>query len=709
MTEQAPNLYALLIGIDYYKPNLFYRSLKGCVRDINLVENYLKKTLNLPTDKLWKLTSPNPEDPTLADVRSTQATSVQPQQLPTYENIVTAFHEITEAAHQGELVYIHYSGHGGRATTIYPELAGKGQEDEGLVPMDLGDPGGRYLLDVEFATLLKRMTDKGLLVTVILDSCHSGGATRGDCEIRGSSDVDNAARSQESLVAPRSELIQNWLTLTDGTTNVGSTWAPQSRDYVLLAACRPSESAYEYAVNGKERHGALTYWMIDTLTSSTSTLTYKALHDRVNAKIQSKFPAQLPMLMGEGDRAVFGSDRLSTQYTVSVMNVTDQQVTLNAGLAQGLSSGTRFVIYPLNFTAFADKQKQLAVVEVTEVQASTALAQVLTAEAGGMDVKGTIEQGAPAVMISAPVDLVRRVRLFDQKQAGSNEGDLPSDWVDRQTAALETVRQALKGNGWVVEVKEGEEAHYQVAIDRDGAYEICIGMPIKNLGSPLKVEASDSPAAVVNRLIHLAKYQAVQALDNAASELTNALEFELLNKDKQPFADATNLVIKQGEVVHLRVKNTSAQSLNVAVLDLEPTWAISQIPLEGMNEIFYQLDANQEKIRRLRPALPSGENYKQAKETLKLFATRGLADFRWLNLSPLDEEIDRKGNLAADLAQKIEGVTRGEAQRVNPLNALLATVGADLENAPTVTRAMISDPDPDADWVTKQIQLTIER
>jgi Caspase domain len=702
--EQTPNLYALLIGVDYYKPNLYYRSLKGCVRDINLVENYLKRTLNLPAEKLWKLTSPNPEDPTLAEVRS-----AQPERLPTYENIVTAFQEITAAASPNELVYIHYSGHGGRSSTIYPELAGKGEEDEGLVPMDLGDLDGRYLRDVEFATLLKRMTDKGLLVTVILDSCHSGGATRGDCEIRGAAEVDTAARSPESLVAPRNELIQNWLTLTDGSPNTGSAWVPKSRDYVLLAACRPSESAYEYAVNGKERHGALTYWMIDTLTSSTSALTYKALHDRVNAKIQSKFPAQLPMLMGEGDRAVFGSNRLSTQYTVSVMKVTDQQVTLNAGLAQGLSTGTRFAIYPLNSTTFSDKQKQIAIVEVTEVEASRATAQVLTAAAGGIEVKGAIEQGAPAVMISAPVDLVRRVRLFDQKQAGSQEHELPPDWVDRQTAALETVRQALDGNGWVVEVQDGEEAHYQVAIGSGGEYEICIGMPLKNLGAPLMVGAPDSATGVVNRLIHLAKYQAVQELDNAASDLTDALEFELLDKNKQPFPDASNLKIKQGEVVHLRVKNTSAQALNVAVLDLEPTWAISQIPLEGIEEIFYQLGANQEKIRRLRPALPSGENYKQAKETLKLFATKGLADFRWLNLSPLDEEIDRKGNLDKDLAQKLEGVTRGEAQRVNPLNALLATVGADLENAPTVTRAMVCDPDPNAEWVTKQIQLTIDR
>ena len=41
--------------------------------------------------------------------------------------------------------------------------------------------------------------------------------------------------------------------------------------------------------------------------------------------------------------------------------------------------------------------------------------------------------------------------------------------------------------------------------------------------------------------------------------------------------------------MYLRIHNTSKDSLNVAVLDIEPTWAISQIPLKGLEAPFYQL------------------------------------------------------------------------------------------------------------------------
>ena len=60
MTE-LNNFYALLIGIDRYEPNPYYKDLKSCVRDIDLVANYVCKSLNVPQEKIWKLTSPYEE------------------------------------------------------------------------------------------------------------------------------------------------------------------------------------------------------------------------------------------------------------------------------------------------------------------------------------------------------------------------------------------------------------------------------------------------------------------------------------------------------------------------------------------------------------------------------------------------------------------------------------------------------------------------
>lgn len=710
MTEQTPTIHALLIGIDYYKPNRLYKSLKGAVRDINLVDTFLRKTLKLPAECIHRLTSPNQEDTALLEARSAQ------EQEPTYANIVNTFNEITESAQPGEQVYIHYSGHGGRATTIYPFK--QEPNDEGIVPMDIGDTEeGRYLRDVEMTTLLKRMTDKGLIVTMILDSCHSGGATRGDAEIRSAGETDNAQRTSQSLVATPGELEQNWLDLTRNRA-IGAAVLPQSREYVLLAACRPNEYAYEYAVNGgTERNGALTYWMIDTLTSvatSGQPLTYKLLHDRVNAQIQSKFPQQIPMILGESSRLVFGSETWSTPFTVAVIKVvSDTQITLNAGQAQGLSKGTRFSIYPFKTTDFTDKERQVAIVELTRVDASESTARVLKPEEGGIEVKEKLEPAAPAIMVSAPVDLIQRVRFTDDKVVGEQEYELPSNLVDRQKEALDRVRQALAGNGWVVEEKEGESALYQVALDREGHYEICKNMPLPNLRPLLSIDDPTAPKRVVDRLVHLAKYQAVESLDNSSSKLAQALEVEILMEDEKPFPDPQNLTVRSEDIVCLRLSNKGNQPLKVAVLDIEPTWEVSQITVGGMEAPFFALDAGAVEDVLLRLKVPDDAAYEQTKETIKVFAVqRGLADFRWLTLPPLDEPSETRGAKLDEALEEVvtRSATRGEEpEGINPLNNLLAMIGADLDKVPNATRSASVVVDPRQEWVTKQVQITVER
>jgi hypothetical protein len=307
-------------------------------------------------------------------------------------------------------------------------------------------------------------------------------------------------------------------------------------------------------------------------------------------------------------------------------------------------------------------------------------------------------------MVSAPVDLVRRVLLLDNKEAGDKEHQLPAKLVEKQTEALEAVRQALTGNGWVVEVKAGdkEKSHYQVAVGRDGEYEISSENPLKNLGKPLQIDTPDAAVGVVKRLVHLAKYQAVQALDNPASELTDYLELELVDQNRKPFSNPTNIVLADGQSVYLRVKNTLSQPLNIAVLDLDSTWGIYQMPIKGNEGIFYPIESQEEIYLPMEPELPEGEGYKQAKETLKLFATRGLANFQWLTLPALDEDLGQRGNLDEELEREAEKRGLG----INPLNELLGNIGADVENPPE-TRRMRPKPNPNAEWLTKQVTFTI--
>jgi hypothetical protein len=65
MEDNKPgSLHALLIAIDCYLPNTLpdggtYKSLGGCVRDINRIENFLTQKIGLVSNNILKLTASN--------------------------------------------------------------------------------------------------------------------------------------------------------------------------------------------------------------------------------------------------------------------------------------------------------------------------------------------------------------------------------------------------------------------------------------------------------------------------------------------------------------------------------------------------------------------------------------------------------------------------------------------------------------------------
>ncbi|MGL4503785.1 MAG: hypothetical protein ACRCU2_32290, partial [Planktothrix sp.] len=302
-----------------------------------------------------------------------------------------------------------------------------------------------------------------------------------------------------------------------------------------------------------------------------------------------------------------------------------------------------------------------------------------------------------AVLLSVPVNLVRGVRLF-KKAVGEKENQLPQAIKDQEDDALKAVEVALADNGWLKLADDHEKEDYLVAVNRQGEYEICVGTPVKNLTPALKIEDAETPQKVVQRLVHLAKYQAIQELSNQFSDLTSKLEVELLTqpnwqpgmvKEPKPFPDPTHLVVKSDETTFLRIKNISSEILNIAVLDIQPTWGVSSLQLENQLKIYYPFDPNYEILHPLNFQLPNTEKYNQAEETLKVFATLRPNDFRWLELPSLDEEIVSRAGLSRD---------------DSPLGKLLTALGAEI---PELTRAAVPIIDPSQEWTTKEIKITI--
>ena len=682
------NLFAVLIGIDYYAPNVLpdgghYPCLGGCVRDIKDVENLLLSKLRLTGQQITKLTVSNPKEGEPPE---------PPEQWPTYENITGAFKQLTQKAHPGDQVYIHYSGHGGRTTTAFPELKGQNGLDESLVPTDIGTLGTRYVRDVELSHLLRTMVDKELLVTIVLDSCHSGGATRGmgGAVVRGIPSIDTTQRPTDSLVAERDELVASWRRAATSSRDVklGSGWLPNAEGYVLLTACRANELANEYAFDGKERNGALTYWLLDSLNQITPEVTYRALHSRVLNKVHAKFSQQTPQIHGERDRVVFGTSRLDMPEAVDItkVDVERELVWLGTGQSQGVRKGSRFAIYPSGTIDFSRASDRLALTEVEQLQATESRARITHA------LKEVVTAGDRAVMIDVgPIRLKGRVCLVHQE-------DLPQG-ID-QYEAVEKAKRAiqLEGSGWVRLVGAGEESDFQVVTNVNGEYEIWdpSGRAIPNLRPALLITAPESPSLIAQRLVHLTKYRNVKLLDNVdpTSPLANKIEVEFIGMqsdydpserpEPRPFTEIGGTpTLRVGDWTFLRIKNSSTRDVNISVLNLKPGWGISLVYSPNI------FAPGEEQVLPFQANLAAG--YEEGVDVLKVFATAGDVNFRWLELPTLD------------VPPAMRGLTRSAF--TNPLEEMLEAMAADKPS----TRELNPASYPSREWASAQVEVLTQR
>lgn len=147
------NKWALLIGINKYK---YVRQLQGCVNDVELMTKILQENFGFLEAHITQL----------LDKQATR------------DNILTALQQLVERVGSNDIAVIHYSGHGSRMT----DREGDKPDgmDETIVPWDSGryPHENRDLTDDELYDWLLRLSEKTPYITLLFDSCHSGGIVR---------------------------------------------------------------------------------------------------------------------------------------------------------------------------------------------------------------------------------------------------------------------------------------------------------------------------------------------------------------------------------------------------------------------------------------------------------------------------------------------------------------------------------------------------
>lgn len=682
MTEPStPTIWALLIGIDCYLgrtiaglPN--YRSLGGCVNDIALMDDFLRTRLNVPEERIVKLTA--------------SGFGVMPQEpldkWPTKANIVAAFRNLAGRAQPGDQVYIHYSGHGGRALSLYPDVKGKGDGvyDESLVPTDYGQientdaPEDRYLRDLELAYLLQEMVERGLIVSVVLDSCHSGGAARGDGSVedgvRGGQD-DRTPRTPGNLVAPPETLMAGWKRQTGGTraAAVASGWLPDPDGYTLLAACQALEKSKEDVMPNGKKHGALSYWLWRSLQNPG--LNWEMAAQKVTALVHGAFASQTPQLQGVGDRAVFGGARLALPLGVNVLEAQGECLRLNAGPITGAGIGAQYFVYRNGVTDFAQTDQRTAVVQITAPVLNKDLS-ISGVESWATIVRrlgdgAAIEPGAQALLFDPGQRQQRAVRL-------AVGGPAPAGIEEKAMADLSAA--IGRSESRFIRLAAGAEAAtFQVGLDAAGAYELsdASGQPLANVGP---VPGNDANEAAY-RLDHLARYFNVRQLDNpdSLSRLAGKLEVKLMRTPDEPFAEPGGIpAVAESQIYYLRIRNLfppmeeppsdadafieeiRRRTMNVTVLNLAPDWSIQRlIPDDDQKQfelgpgetLLLGQSKGQRSLPAFRSSIPAGMS--EAEDCFLVFASTYTTSFDSLQLPALDDGGSRAA-LASPIAPEPE-------------------------------------------------------
>ena len=267
---------AVLIGVNRYK--MPGADLRGCVNDVKNMQGVLTQFYGFGAADIT----------TLLDDKATK------------KNIQAAIRPLVSAARKGDVLLLHFSGHGSNV----PDKDGDEADhrDEILCPHDLDwkDP---LTDDWLRATFDKLRT--GVALTVIFDCCHSGTATRAvlppDAPV-----MPRYLPSPWDLVAAESG--RRMRGAVRATVHGATTAARKKGDVVtadipeiLISGCRATQTSADARIGGSF-NGALTYNLVAALKDAKGRISHRELHAKVLSRLKADGFDQVPQLEGRKAR-----------------------------------------------------------------------------------------------------------------------------------------------------------------------------------------------------------------------------------------------------------------------------------------------------------------------------------------------------------------------------------------------------------------------
>lgn len=507
------------------------------------------------------------------------------------DGIMDAFKKLRQRCKPGDVVIIHYSGHGQQIADD------NGDEPDGLdeafvaygAPSEYmnGYAGEKHLRDDELGHMLDELrmkVGKNGHILVLADACHSGTISRGMGKKRG---------GKAPLVPPGFESLKKQ---EDGpgydiqkTRGSFGELAP----IILFSASSFDEENTETFDDNGVAVGSLSYAMAKGLSNCKTSESYRTLFSQVLNIMNEKVPQQTPMIEGDLDIQIFGGNIVRQLPYFAVKEIETDKITIHAGTLLGITEGSKMMICPSGSLSSCDNGTGIS-------------AQVIKAGAHTSVLKPqkTVKGKTSEYWVFLTEPHMGSVSI-KYKLAQNNSIQLKT-WIDEASANLKEVKQ-----------------NPDIIITEQNGYLKIIRAADGRVTDSLEQQRA-SADQLKQKLISYAQCKYLREL-KAGNASSLSLEFIPCNAEgKAVDARIENnmMVVKPGEYAKIKVINKGTQRYYFNIIDIQPDGKINPI-IPAAQELTlkhaeqYLIEAESEKVLpiTLEFAPPFG------KEVFKLFAS----------------------------------------------------------------------------------------
>jgi hypothetical protein len=459
----------------------------------------------------------------------------------TQAGITAAMEKFIASCKQGDIIVLHFSGHGQQITDDDGDEADG--YDEAWVPYDAKarfDPveyrGQKHIRDDQigiWVDLLAKAVGGGGSVLVNIDACHSGTATRAQALA--------VARGTPTPFKLPGAATNAYRTPNGAASEFLSSSNLQKANVVVFSASSPIQINYETVDDQQQGVGSLSYCFAQSLATLPAGATYADLFYRVKANIQSRIPNQIPMMEGNANQQLFAGNYKNPESRLYIDRwVTDSSFVLAAGSLQQLIAGTELALID------PDTKKQVAMATVQSASPVESIAITKTKlNKSGLWI---------CEIRSTPVPPFSLAVNYDLKT-------LPKSWIPTLDKAIKEFGFTIKSDHpdcWISYVADTG----LVVITKSN------GIAYSDATAGKNKITEQNMAALQTALKQMAKVQYMRNLPDGGS-LAETVKWEVIPHIKNP-ETPQDFVFTAGSLFDLKLTNKGSKPVYFSLINLLP-------------------------------------------------------------------------------------------------------------------------------------------